>query len=131
MSTLLIQPVVVEALDILGIKNPKAHESYLSLLSIYSGVEDFIPCPEGEPDPNGVWVDSVSCHGKYTASDGTARRVNFVIMGKNDISQLFMYLIFMEYKVIPHISRISINNETSTKIIAIASDYVHRNRPHI
>ncbi len=129
MSTLLNQRVVIEALDILGIKNPKSHDLYLQLLGAYSGVRDLLVRPEDDPDPVGIRVDSVSCHYKYMAQDSTLRRVNFVLIGEHDVSQLFLYLIFMEYGLINHISRLSVNRETSTKLIAIASDYVSENSP--
>lgn len=124
MSTLLEQSVICEVLDIIGLKKPKNHELYLGLLTAYTEISDLL-IEKNQVDQMGFWIYSVNGQYIYFAKDGGKRKVVFTITNKHDVSQIFLFCIFMEYGLIPNISRLVINNDSSTVLIRIASQHVN------
>lgn len=129
MSQLLKQPVIREALDLLDITDPESHDIYMHLLTIFNRNDEYL-LKTDSVDQTGLWVFSVNTHYIYDIGDGN-RRVVFNITGQHDISQIFLFLIFMECRLIEHRSRLSVDKGTSKELIKIASKYVEENRPRV
>lgn len=126
MSTLLNHVGIREVLRLIAIPSPEVHDFYLWLLSVYENNRGDILGPRDEIDSSEPKILSIKSYYPYTAIGGGIRRVNFSISNQHDLSQIFLFCIFMEKGVMSHQSTINIDSGTPKELIGIASDYLER-----
>ncbi len=129
MSTLLRNEQVVGALSYLKIPSPEEDPIYMALLEMYECMAPRLTLLRDEV-AEGVWFDEVKSHYQYFV-DNQPRKIGFVISNEHQISQIYLFIIFITKGVIQHRSWISLDEKTPGHLIKLSSEVVYQEEPHL